>query len=150
MLRTSNGKHLVGVVRRIGFFFCGFHKELRRDTRGSQKQWQVGPWPCFLQLQIVTREDNVASKESLKLTKIRKRGYVRVEGVKSFNSFLYVPKVEDIRILYNGTYISLNTSLWYPHLLLHTFGYTLHTVDKGSFLVDQDIGEMFLNLVLSD
>ena len=34
--------------------------------------------------------------------------------------------------------------------MILTVGSTLHVVEKGTFIVDPDIGEMFLNFVLSE
>ena len=43
----------------------------------------------------------MAIKESGKLAKVRKRGYVSVVYVKIFTHYLSVPKGEDIRMVYN-------------------------------------------------
>ena len=48
-----------------------------------QNQWQVGPWPCFIQPQRVARYDNVDAKEYGKLAKVIRRGHVIVVEVKS-------------------------------------------------------------------
>ena len=53
-------------------------------------------------------------------------------------------------MLYNGNYIVMNNSLWDPHFALHTVGSTLCALEKGTFMADQDIGEMLLNFMLSD
>ena len=43
----------------------------------------------------------------------------------------------------------MNTSLWDPHLALHVVGSTVYAVEKGTFVADQDIGEIFLKFILS-
>ena len=116
----------------------------------GQKQWQVVPWPCFLRPQIVVRYDNVAVKEYGRLAKVRRRGYVRVGEVNSLTNYFSVAKGEDTRMVYNGTSSGLNTSIWAPQFTLPTAVSTLQAVDKVNFMVDQNIGEMFLNLIPSE
>ena len=53
-------------------------------------------------------------------------------------------------MVYNGTSIGMNTSLWYPYFLLPMFGSTLHAAEKGNFMADWYIGYMFLNFMLSE
>ena len=54
----------------------------------------MGLWPHFLELQILARKENVAAKESLKLTNARKKGYVRVVDVKSLTCYFSLTKGE--------------------------------------------------------
>ena len=44
----------------------------------------------------------------------------------------------------------MNTSLWDPHFSLPMAGSNLRAVEKGTFLADRYIGDMFLNLILSE
>ena len=60
------------------------------------------PWPRFLQPQRLDRDDKVSEKECIKLNKVRRRGYVSMGYVKSLTHYFSVPKVEDIRMVYNG------------------------------------------------
>ena len=53
-------------------------------------------------------------------------------------------------MVYNGTYIGMHTSLWDPHFVLPMVGSTLCAVEKGTFMTDQDIGDMLLDLMLSE
>ena len=53
-------------------------------------------------------------------------------------------------MVYNSTSSVLNAALWAPHFALPTVRSTLRAVEKGTYMVDQDIGEMFLNLMLSE
>ena len=50
----------------------------------------------------------------------------------------------------NGTYSGMNTSLWDPHFAPHMVGSTIPSVQKGTFMADRDIGDMLLNLMLSE
>ena len=100
----------------------------------------MGLWNCLISPQRLERDDNVNAKEFGKLFKVRSREYVRVVEVNILNHYLSVTRGEDIRMVYNGTYTDLNTSLWYPHFALPMVGYTLHAVKKGTFMADWDIG----------
>ena len=82
----------------------------------------------------------MAAKESGKLCMVRRRENVRVREVNILNHFFLLTKGEDIRMVYNGTYTDLNTSLWYPHFALPMVGSTLCAVEKGTFMADWDIG----------
>ena len=53
-------------------------------------------------------------------------------------------------MVYNGTYISINTSLWAPHFALPMVGSTLCTEEKGTFTAYRYIGDMCLNLIISE
>ena len=82
----------------------------------------------------------MAAKESGKLSKVRRREYVRVGEVNILNHFFLLTKGEDISMVYNGTYTGLNTSLWDPHFALPMVGSTIRAVEKGAFMADWDIG----------
>ena len=64
--------------------------------------------------------------------------------------YFLVMKGEDIRMIYNGTFTSLHTSLWYPQFSLPMVGSTLRAVEKGTFMADWEIGEILLNFMLSE
>ena len=106
----------------------------------GQKQWQVVPRPRFLQPQRVEIDEKVSEKECVKLTKVRRRGYVMMGEVKSLTHYFSLPKRKDIRMLYNRTLSGINSSLSTPHFALPSVGSTLWSVDRGVFMVDRDIG----------
>ena len=70
--------------------------------------------------------------------------------IKSSAHYFSVPKGEDIRMVYNRTLIGLNLSLWAPRFALPKVGRTLQAVERGIFMADHDIGEMFLNFMFSE
>ena len=90
------------------------------------------------------------AKVSLKLSKVRRRGYVRVGDANNLTHYFLVPKGEDIRMIYNGTSRGLNNSLFDTHFALHTDGYNLCLVGKGIFMANWVIGEILLNFVISE
>jgi hypothetical protein len=60
-----------------------------------------------------------------------------------------VPKGEDdIHLVYNGSVSGLNITLWVPCFFLPTIRTHLRAVEENTFMVDLDIGEMFLNFIL--
>ena len=61
-----------------------------------------------------------------------------------------MPKGDYIRMVYNRTSSGLNSSLWEPHFSLPTVGFTLRTVERVNFRADYNIGEIFLNFMLSE
>ena len=64
--------------------------------------------------------------------------------------YFSVPKGEDIMMVYNDKSSGINSSLWAPHFALPTFGSTLQAVEMGTFMEDQDIGEMLLNFMFRE
>jgi len=66
-----------------------------------------------------TLEVHELMKEKLK--SVRDRWYVKAGPVKSLTSFFAVPKGEDdIRMVYDGTKLGLNDSIWVPRFPLPT------------------------------
>jgi len=87
-----------------------------------------------------------------KLQKILDRGYVVVPEtlgfVRSLMDFFAVAKGSDIRLVYNGTSCGLNDALWAPNFWLPTPATAARTLGYGYYMVDIDLGEMFLNFPL--
>ena len=52
-------------------------------------------------------------------------------------------------MLYNGASSGLNNSLWDPHFDLPMVQTMLRATEEGTYMEDRDIGEMFLNFMLS-
>ena len=89
-------------------------------------------------------------KECIKSENVINRGYVRMVYVKILTRYLSMTKGDDIRMVYNGKSSGLHSYLWAPHFALPTVGSTIWAVDRGTFMVDRDIGEMFLNFMFSE
>jgi hypothetical protein len=89
-----------------------------------------------------------------KLKKILDRGYVvtpdSVDFIKSLMDFFDVEKDSDIRLVYNGTSCGLNEALWAPNFFLPTPATAARTLGYGYYMVDIDLGEMFLNFPLHE
>jgi hypothetical protein len=83
-----------------------------------------------------------------KLKTIIQRGYLAPGAVKSLIQFFDIPKADDIRLVYNGRSCGLNKSTWAPNFWLPSMRSTAQLLDFNYYLVDLDLGEMFLNFPL--
>ncbi len=82
---------------------------------------------------------------------IREKGYVVPGIVTALMFFFDIQKgTDDIHMVYDGTASGLNNSLWCPLFLLLTIDSLLWCVEPGTFMCDNDIGEMFLNFMLHE
>ena len=70
--------------------------------------------------------------------------------VESLTHYFSVTKGEDIKMAYNGKYSGINSYLWVSCFALPTIGSTLQVVERGNFMAYRDIGEMFINFMLSN
>jgi len=86
-----------------------------------------------------------------KLEVIRDKRYVTPGPVHALMFFFSVPKgSDDIRMVYDGTASGLNEFLWCPWFLLPTIDSLLRNVEPGTWMSDNDVGEMFLNFMLPE
>jgi hypothetical protein len=89
-----------------------------------------------------------------KLRKILNRGYVIVPEsrafVRSLMDFFEVEKDTDIRLVYNGTSCGLNDTLWAPNFYLPTPAAAAWVLGYGYYMVNIDLGELFLNFRLHE
>jgi hypothetical protein len=86
-----------------------------------------------------------------KLNKVRRRGYVKPGQVKSLIRFFAVPKGDkDIQMVYDGTASGFNASVWVPNFGLPTVETLLRATSPDTWMVDLDIGDMFLNFMLDE
>ena len=86
-----------------------------------------------------------------KLNKVRERGYVKKGPVKSLIRFFAVPKgMNDIRMVHDSTASGFNDSVWVPSFDLPTVETLLQGTGPKSWMVDLDIGDMFLNFMLAE
>jgi hypothetical protein len=73
------------------------------------------------------------------------------EFIKSLMDSFEVDKgITDIRMVYNGTSCGLNETLWAPNFFLPTPSSAARVLGYGYYMVDIDLGEMFLNFSLSE
>ena len=87
-----------------------------------------------------------------KIMEVLRRGYVVIPSalnyIKSLIDYFEVPKDDDIRLVYNGTSCGLNEVLYAPNFWLPTPKSAGRVLGYGYYMVDIDLGEMFLNFPL--
>ena len=86
-----------------------------------------------------------------KVGKVIKRGYLFGSGIKlrSLIRYFAVPKTgKDYRIVYDATANKLNDAVWAPSFWLPTVDTLVRYVDANTWMMDRDIGDMFLNFPL--
>jgi hypothetical protein len=103
----------------------------------------------YLRAQRGEADGTIRKQVMEKLNQVRAKGYIGPGHVKSLTSFFAVPKGEmDVRMVYDASVSGLNDLIWVPRFPLPTIGTHLRAVEKGTYMGDLDVGEMFLNFVL--
>jgi hypothetical protein len=86
-----------------------------------------------------------------KLQKILDRKYavapITVDFISSLMDFFAVDKDSDIWPVYYGTSCGLNEAFWAPNFWLPTPATAARTLSYGCYMVDINLGEMFLNFL---
>ena len=131
-------------------FFWRWPKNARTDIRDGMRMWQTTSPPTSRHPQPPPKDEYLKAKMRDKLKTVRKRRYICKGGVKNTTTYFGVPKGEDdIRVVYDATSSGLNDTLWAPSFGLPTVDSVLRAVEFCTWLGDNDLGEMFLNFVLS-
>jgi hypothetical protein len=84
------------------------------------------------------------------LRKIMKQAYVKTGIITGLTNNFGVPKLDNIRLVYNGSSCGLNKALWATNFWLPTPDTALNNLDFGYHSVDLDLGNMFLNFPLTE
>jgi hypothetical protein len=113
------------------------------------------PGPSKKQRQPEFNDPAVKEQVRSKIMKVIKRRYmVRARtsfDIKSLIKYFAVPKgLSDIRIVYDATASGLNEVVWAPSFWLATIDSLVRALDSTSWMVDRDIGDMFLNFQLHE
>ena len=131
-------------------FFWRWPTESREAIRDGMKMWQLSSPPTSRHPQPQPKDEDLKAKLRAKLKKVRERRYIVKGQVKNTTTYFSVPKGEDdIRVVYDATSSGLNDTLWAPSFGLPTVDSVLRAVEFCTWLGDNDLGEMFLNFVLS-
>ena len=112
--------------------------------------WVQGDLPSHKRTQKRMPAD-VAAKVASKLGNSCSKDFISPcwSEVKSDVDSFAVPKGDDdVRMVFNGTSSGLNDAVWAPNFWLPTPSTALRQLSFGSFSVDLDLGEMFLNFPL--
>jgi hypothetical protein len=135
------------------FFWRWPPGEQRTSARDGMQIWIRSKLPCY---QRKPRTPDPLKKQLIleKLQKILDRGYVIVPSsrtfIRSLMDFFEVDKDSDIRLVYNGTSCGLNDAIWAPNFFLPTPATAARSLGFGYYMVDIDLGEMFLNFPLHE
>jgi hypothetical protein len=126
--------------------------EFWKTARDGAKVCVETELPRCTTRQTKSKEEDVNLLMAKKLSDVRAKGYISPGHVKSVTSFFSVPKGptedKDIRMVYNGTSSGLNAAVWAPWFSLPTVEDHLRAVQPGTFMIDIDLTEMFLNFML--
>jgi hypothetical protein len=87
-----------------------------------------------------------------KITKVLQQGYLVIPSalnyIKSLIDYFEVPKDDNIQLVYNETSCGYNEVLYAPNFWLPTPASAARVLGYGYYMVDIDLGEMFLNFPL--
>ena len=153
------GLEALAKVRRSSFWdwdqgsfphFWRWQPEIQKDVRDGTKLWIQGELPNNTGFkQKLPKDEHVVAKILEKLSKVRGRGYIGPNWVRSLTSYFHVPKGgDDIRMVYDLTASGLNDALWVPSFWMPSVGNVLECCTHSSWFGDVDAGEMFLNFPL--
>jgi hypothetical protein len=132
-------------------FFWRWPEEFQERIRDGIKPWISGRLESWRRAQRGHRDPNKMKQVKEKLDKIRQRGYVEAGRVESLISFFDVEKgSDDIRMVYDGSASGLNELLGAPWFPLSTLDTLQRSIEPGTFMSDNDVGEMFLNFMLHE
>ena len=130
-------------------FFWRWPKHIQREAEEGMAPWFVKRMKPWKRRQPRETDPRVRELVSEKLANVRSKRYIAPGEVKSLTSYFSVPKgADDIRMVYDGTKCGLNDVLWAPWFQLPTIQTALRAVMAGTFMCDNDSGEMFLNFPL--
>jgi hypothetical protein len=107
--------------------------------------------PKSMRRQPPVMDEKVKAVLRSKVGKVIKRGYLFGSGIRlrSLIRYFAVPKTDsDYRIVYDATANGLNEAVWSPSFWLPTVETLVRYVDADSWMIDRDIGDMFLNFPL--
>jgi hypothetical protein len=132
-------------------FFWNWEGRYSREVRDGQPHFLVGEFGHFVRPQLPCKTAREAELVRSKVVPVRQRNYIEAGKVTSLTHYFWVPKgVEDVRMVYNGTGSGLNDAVWAPHFGLPYVTHTVRSLMPGYCQCDLDVGEMFLNFLLSE
>ena len=133
-------------------FFWRWPKDYQDTAREGLAPMFDGPPPQGMMGQPPYKDTKVRNQVKAKLQRVLDRGYIKIVDIEEIESLMYmfhVPKGEtDIRMVYDGTKSGLNESLFAPWFALPRVDTMARWVVAGSWLADNDYGDMFLNFPL--
>jgi hypothetical protein len=99
--------------------------------------------------QRAERDPRIKEQVTKKLSKFVQRGYLAPGSIQSLIKYFPVAKGEDdVRMVFDGSKLGLNSAIWAPSFTLPTFDSLLPMLDVGTWQANIDIIEMFYNYLL--
>ena len=133
-------------------FFWRWPADYQDTAREGLSPMFDGPPPQGMMGQPPYKDTKVRDQVKAKLQRVLDRGYIKIVDIEEIESLMYmfhVPKGEtDIRMVYDGTKSGLNEALFAPWFALPKVDTMARWVIAGSWLADNDYGDMFLNFPL--
>jgi hypothetical protein len=128
-----------------------FPKRYRKEAWDGVKSFFEWLGPTTKRAQPLI--DNPTLRERLrdKIGKVIKWRYLVTSGVimKSYIKYFAAPNGDDdVRMVYDAAANKLNESMWVPTVWLPMIDTLVQGVDRGSWMMDRDVGDMFLNYQL--
>ena len=108
----------------------------------------LSPPPSCKETQPKINDEKLRLMIREKLEKVLKKKYIEITDIQMVESIMYmfdVVKGDDIRMVYDGSKSGLNDLLWAPWFALPTIDTMTRWTLAGTWLADNDYGEMFLN-----
>jgi hypothetical protein len=134
--------------RLIHFRFPARYRTMARD---GVPVWFERPGPMTSEAQPIIADPDLRTKAKDKIIKVVRRRYLVTSGItiKSLIKYFAVPKGEDdVRLVYDAMANKLNECVWVPSFWLPTIDSLVRALDKESWMMDHDVGNMFLNYQL--
>ncbi len=130
-------------------FFWRWPLVLQEAARDGFQVWWVKPQPGNKRPQLGEPDPLIRAKVAEKLTNIQSKRYISLGEVRNLTNYFAIPKGDsDICIVYDATKSGLNDCIWVPSFSLPGAEVLLDMLDSASYMMDLDLGEMFLNFPL--
>jgi hypothetical protein len=131
-------------------FYWAWDKDKQIPMRDGIHLWiREKMIPSWIRPQEAPKDPAILRLVVDKLMIAREKGYISMGDVKLLIFYFDVPKgMDDIRMVYDGTKSGLNAALCPPWSPLRNVELLLRSVVPGTFMSNNDVGEMFLNFVL--
>jgi hypothetical protein len=134
--------------RLVHFRFPPLYRTMARD---GVPVWFKHPGPTTREAQPLISDPAIQAKAKEKIGKVVRRRYLVTMDIiiKLLIKYFAVPKGDDdVRIVYNTTANRLNECAWVLSFWLPTIDTLMHALDENSWILDRDMGDMFLNYQL--
>ena len=128
------------------------------SARDGFRIWISSQLPTYKRKQKHLNSD-LAMLVANKIGDVRWKGYISpIAFTHSDVDYFPVPKgidpdtgaILDVRMVYNGTSSGLNAAVWAPSFWMPSPSTATRQVTYGSYMIDLDLGEFFLNFPLSE